>query len=366
MCVCVDAFSELQVGLDLQNNARLKDDDWVYAFGYPGFFSPELRFARGPLTDKYNLYWIKGCKLHQGASGGPLPVNPYEDSDLFSLFSYGSGYFDGTEFVQVSCGGPKLYQNSFCSVVNLAETAPLDDPLALREGGIIMNYEENGCKVPGSCSSDADCDDGIFCNGAEICQAGKCVLDQRDPCDDAQANERCDEVSKSCLPPCTSDIECDDGIFCNGAETCLEGQCVDGARPCGGPDKFCDIVSDVCVDAECNSDHHCDDGIFCNGPEICVEGECMAGINPCGAGETCQEVGRQCPLSVCAVVPDISIDDIHEDRCCICLDLCGDDNVIVECAPRLFFPIVGMDIPCLMWTLEWNRGSPGTNTGGYI
>ncbi|MHC4063110.1 MAG: hypothetical protein ACYSUQ_11815 [Planctomycetota bacterium] len=45
--------------------------------------------------------------------------------------------------------------------------------------------------------------------------------------------------------PCTSDPECDDGLFCNGAETCVAGDCEDGVDPC--PGQECDEDNDECV-----------------------------------------------------------------------------------------------------------------------
>lgn len=48
--------------------------------------------------------------------------------------------------------------------------------------------------------------------------------------------------------PCTSDAECDDGEFCNGAEICVAGVCTDGLDPC--PGQLCDEASYACRDAE--------------------------------------------------------------------------------------------------------------------
>jgi len=47
---------------------------------------------------------------------------------------------------------------------------------------------------------------------------------------------------------CTADADCDDGLFCNGAETCVEGDCVAGTDPCLA-DQTCDDEADECVDA---------------------------------------------------------------------------------------------------------------------
>jgi len=49
--------------------------------------------------------------------------------------------------------------------------------------------------------------------------------------------------------PCDADVECDDGIFCNGIETCdvENNTCLDGDSPCGANEQ-CDIELDACVE----------------------------------------------------------------------------------------------------------------------
>ena len=44
----------------------------------------------------------------------------------------------------------------------------------------------------------------------------------------------------------------------------------------------------------CTLDSECDDGQFCNGAETCAGGSCQGGSNPCLAGETCDEVTDTC------------------------------------------------------------------------
>jgi len=94
--------------------------------------------------------------------------------------------------------------------------------------------------------NDANCpDDGVFCNGAEFCDAGSGCASKGDPC---PAATTCDEGGKTCVPTaCTTDAECDDGAFCNGAETCVAGACQAGSDPCSG--LLCDEPADVCVPA---------------------------------------------------------------------------------------------------------------------
>ncbi|MCP4657491.1 MAG: S8 family serine peptidase, partial [bacterium] len=72
--------------------------------------------------------------------------------------------------------------------------------------------------------------------------------------------------------PCTSDPECDDGLFCNGAETCNfgTGQCDAGTDPCL-PGETCDEGNDLCTvvvcaqrKEPCSSDADCCAGLSCH------------------------------------------------------------------------------------------------------
>ncbi len=51
------------------------------------------------------------------------------------------------------------------------------------------------------CSSDAQCDDGIFCNGVERCEEGRCAPGETPDCDDATecTIDRCDEPAGRCV-----------------------------------------------------------------------------------------------------------------------------------------------------------------------
>jgi hypothetical protein len=49
---------------------------------------------------------------------------------------------------------------------------------------------------------------------------------------------------------------------------------------------------------ECTIDVDCDDGIFCNGMEKCRNGSCEKGVNPCDAVQICRENTAQCWSSV--------------------------------------------------------------------
>lgn len=58
-----------------------------------------------------------------------------------------------------------------------------------------------------------------------------------------------DELDCSLEPVCESDIECDDGQYCNGLESCTEGLCSAGEVPCDAG-MMCNEVADQCVDCD--------------------------------------------------------------------------------------------------------------------
>lgn len=50
--------------------------------------------------------------------------------------------------------------------------------------------------------------------------------------------------------------------------------------------------------ASCDSDHHCNDGLYCNGEETCSNGVCLPGDWPCGLNSNCDELSDSCGLRV--------------------------------------------------------------------
>jgi hypothetical protein len=121
---------------------------------------------------------------------------------------------------------------------------------------------------------------------------------------------------------CLADADCDDGLMCNGLEICLNNTCVSGESPCGAHD-ICDERNDRCLPdaaaAECVSDADCDDGIFCNGQETCSGGICFPGSTPCGDDQLCSEEQGQCyemiVVSSATVVKKTRRPLIVEKRC---------------------------------------------------
>lgn len=71
-------------------------------------------------------------------------------------------------------------------------------------------------------------------------------------------------------PPCAADTDCDDGLFCTGAGTCVNAVCQAGTDPCE-EGQTCDEDNDACVAEGCQSDEDCAEGEFCD----TQTGECV-------------------------------------------------------------------------------------------
>ena len=107
-----------------------------------------------------------------------------------------------------------------------------------------------------------------------------------------------DQVSGLIGPQCTVDPDCDDGQFCNGAESCDAGSCQDGTAPCSGGD-VCDEDLDLCVPPVCDNDGTCEAGEDCNNcSSDCISGSsgAVCGNNVCetGSGEDCLNCPSDC------------------------------------------------------------------------
>jgi len=168
------------------------------------------------------------------------------------------------------------------------------------------------------CNTNAACDDGNPCNGAETCSPPDiirfCRCDPTPPCDDGNpcTLDSCTDTPRGVT--CEhGPAGCSDGRFCNGLETCLHSSsCMAGTPPCLAP-LLCDEANDRCV--ECLADDDCADaiacttdacnvaagscentwcmdGMFCNGRELC--GACASKRAPCVQTDLCDEAADRC------------------------------------------------------------------------
>ncbi len=136
------------------------------------------------------------------------------------------------------------------------------------------------------------CEDGSYCTVNDACGGGACTGGAQRDCSDSVActTDACDEGADSCTHT-ASNAACDDGLWCNGAETCdLVGGCQAGTEPsCDDgvacTTDACDEGTDSCTHVASNA--ACDDGLFCT-DDVCdpVQG-CQHSARSCDDGVAC-------------------------------------------------------------------------------
>lgn len=221
------------------------------------------------------------------------------------------------------------------------------------------------CDGAGSCEHTfnvAPCDDGVFCNGADICSEGSCSDHAGNPCasgsecaDDCNENAgNCfDAVGTSCLTDgnvCTDNIcdglgacihpnntvGCDDGLFCTVTDTCLNGTCVGAGNPCSGGDECSDLCDDAADNCHDPSGNACtDDGNPCT-DDICDgSGGCSHPFNsaPCDDGNACTD-GDVCFAGACTAGAPLNCDDANSctDDSCNVATGCEYSNNTASCS----------------------------------
>ncbi|MEE9293297.1 MAG: hypothetical protein V3U83_10245, partial [Acidobacteriota bacterium] len=219
------------------------------------------------------------------ASGAAAPVAPIRDAagDPPAGGVTGLGFdADGTLYGGTGAGTGDLIEIDPASGLYI----PIGNSVAGTIGGLAFSE----CR----CLADADCDDGIVCNGSETCDSGtgQCLAGTPPDCDDLNpcTVDSCDEASLGCVnDPLPDNTSCEDGLFCNGMETCQAGLCTSGAP------VTCDDVNPCTMDS-------CDEGT-----NMCVN---TPGTTP-GPLEETVRVSRDPAIGVTAVNWDAIPGAVH-------------------------------------------------------
>jgi len=226
------------------------------------------------------------------------------------------------------------------------------------------------------CITNAECDNDQYCDGEEICDNGQCIAGTPITCDDSVSctEDTCNEDTDSCdfIP---NDSLCDDGAYCNGAETChITDDCqaaadidcspnnIDPISECTyspddnpwtldtypGFESVCNEDNDECTTEEITLTYECnlDCGAECISNDQCGTGqECDTLTCECFSVGDDDEDGVEnsednCPTipnadqldsdsddigNVCDICPNDADNDIDQDTICGDIDNCPND-----------------------------------------
>jgi hypothetical protein len=165
----------------------------------------------------------------------------------------------------------------------------------------VCNGVSSVCQHP---NNSAPCNDGLFCNGADTCGGGTCSIHAGNPCPGhnvgPNCNDSCDEATDTCTAPDAGGTSCaGNGVGeCSGADTCDgAGTCLDNDFAPGTPctDLFPPSTGD-CKDAQCDGGGTCDQA-FANEPDAtpCDDGFFCNGTETCSSGVCTNSTGDPCP-----------------------------------------------------------------------
>ncbi len=272
-----------------------------------------------------------------GVTSDPLAAANCSITDTWS--SYEGGFWqDG-----VICGNGVVDPGEQCDDGNTSSGDCCTANCEIVAAGTLCPGDGNECTADtcdglGACVHDpldgTACDDGVFCNGTELCSIGACGGSTGDPCAGGDVcSDACNEVAGNCFDPagttcpddgnvCTTDVcdgvgecgvtnqlPCDDGMFCNGQDFCGAGACtVHQGDPCEAGAECadtCNEADDDCFDpvgTGCVNDGNACTDDFCDGQGVCMhpnntlpcdDANACTSDDTCGAG-TCSGTAVVC------------------------------------------------------------------------
>ncbi|HXC51118.1 MAG TPA: hypothetical protein VN634_09565, partial [Candidatus Limnocylindrales bacterium] len=157
------------------------------------------------------------------------------------------------------------------------------------------------CDMAENCTgSSATCPSNTFASG-NTCRSASGICDVAETCNGLSASCPADGFASTSVRCRASSGECDVAEFCSGAATCPADSFASGSTPCTSDGNAC--TNDLCngsgTCAHPNNTAPCNDGTFCNGADTCSGGTCSVHAgNPCTGGgicgSSCNETADNC------------------------------------------------------------------------
>jgi cysteine-rich repeat protein len=174
----------------------------------------------------------------------------------------------------------------------------------------------SGGSTASRCAAGTPPADGFACGSGLLCNGGACVatacgdgfLSAGEACDDGNTTNG-DGCDSDCTFTCSADADCSDGVVCNGTELCsnagtVTSACGAGTPPsngttCGGT-NICNAgscVAAACGDSIVSGTEQCDDGANANNNDGC-RADCTFTCTAANAATNCSD-GNQCTTDTC-------------------------------------------------------------------
>jgi hypothetical protein len=315
-----DCGTDSLVGEPYCVEGNLYQLEGIYTCHNPGTLDAYCDYDEDPIIDLCDY----GC-----AEGDCLPEPECFDDDDCSEDYTGEAYcYDGDAYHNVytyTCENPGL-QNAFC-----------DEDITQEKDEECAYQCIGGRCTDDSCDDDSEC--GIngytgnkYCVDGDLFQdyrtyeckepdTGICTVDSVNYCYHEDEPDKLEECAfgceeGACIETCEIDEDCNDEIFCNGEETCVEGYCEAGESPdCDDENEctndYCSSETDSCVNnpaeygTECGESRDCQENTcenryllifpadlhdFCDGEGVCLEYSCESTGSECNTqcGATCE------------------------------------------------------------------------------
>jgi hypothetical protein len=157
------------------------------------------------------------------------------------------------------------------------------------------------------CTTNEQCDDGLWCNGAETCNLGAstCVAGTAPNCGDAVActTDACNEATDACTHTPNAAV-CSDGNVCTDDSCDVALGCLHPSNTASCSDGNACTTGDVCSGGACTGGGatNCDDGVACT-TDGCDTALGCSHVSNCTGGQTCNLTSGVCETPSAAPLP---------------------------------------------------------------
>lgn len=244
----------------------------------------ELRFNYALATEG-GTYWDRAT-VAASVNGGVYTTVASSTGTGFALLQTA-----GT-WLPVTVDITSLFTSAASSQLRLRFSFDSGDGVANSYTGFVVDDVQVRA-VTETCAADAECDDGLFCNGVETCVGQGCSSGTPVLCSDGVSctTDVCDEATDTCVAP-PNDALCSDLSVCNGVETC-------GPTGCSAGTPLNCNDNNACTTDSCNAATGCaTTPVTCNDNNVCTTDSCNPATGCATTPVVCSD-NNECTNDTC-------------------------------------------------------------------